>query len=164
MESQSTTPDIFELARTNKYEELKNALPGNDINAMDSRGSTALIIAAYYNNAEAVKVLLNAGADTDLQDGMGNTALMGICFKGYPQIGKILLDHGVAVDTPNGNGATALTFAATFGHTDLIALLLKHGADRTLRDRFGKNPIDYARIQENIEGLKLLAPELLEED
>jgi ankyrin repeat protein len=164
MTDNATPTDIFELARNNKAAELKNALHGTDINATDNRGSTPLILAAYYNNADAVQVLLEAGANTDLQDGMGNTALMGICFKGYTEIGKQLLAHNAAVDVPNGNGATALTFAATFGHTALIQLLLEHGADKTRRDRFGKNPIDYARIQENIEGLKLLAPELLEDE
>jgi ankyrin repeat protein len=84
--------------------------------------------------------------------------------KGYTQVGKLLLEHNATVDMPNGNGATALTFAATFGHTELIKLLVENGADKNLRDRFGKNPIDYARIQENIEGLKILAPELLEDE
>ncbi len=164
MTDNSATPNIFELARNNKAEELKNALPDTNINATDSRGSTALIVAAYYNNTDAVKVLLEAGAHTDLQDGMGNTALMGVCFKGYTEVGKILLNGNATVDMPNGNGATALTFAATFGHAGLVKLLLEHGADKTRRDRFGKSPVDYARIQENIEALKILAPELLEED
>jgi ankyrin repeat protein len=89
---------------------------------------------------------------------------MGVCFKGYTAIGKILLENGAKVDVPNGNGATALTFAATFGHTALIQLLLEHGANKHLRDRFGKSPVDYARIQENYDGLKLMAPELLEDE
>jgi ankyrin repeat protein len=164
MTANSTSADIFELARTNQAEELKTALTGIDINATDSRGSTPLIVAAYYNNTEATKVLLDAGAATDLQDGMGNTALMGVCFKGYTAIGELLLQYNASVDVPNGNGATALTFAATFGHTDLIKLLIANGADKTLRDRFGKNPVDYARIQENIEALRILAPELLEDE
>lgn len=149
--------DIFEAARTNNLESLKAALPTADLNARDSRGSTPLIIAAYYNNAEAVKALLEAGADTELQDGMGNTALMGVCFKGYTAIGSLLLQHGASVHTANGNDATALTFAATFGHNELIKLLMAHGADVLKKDKFGKNPIDYAKLQENAEGYELMA-------
>jgi ankyrin repeat protein len=77
--------DIFEAARTNNIEELKNALQNSDVNVKDGRGSTPLIVATYYNNLDVVKALLEAGADTELRDGMGNTALMGVCFKGYTQ-------------------------------------------------------------------------------
>jgi ankyrin repeat protein len=164
MNDNPTPADIFELARNNKAEELKDAVTGVDINATDSRGSTPLIIAAYHNNAEAAKVLLDAGAATDLQDSMGNTALMGVCFKGYTAIAELLLQYNASVDLPNGNGATALSFAATFNHAGIIRLLIEHGADKNLRDRFGKSPVDYARIQENIDALKILAPELLEEE
>ncbi|WP_261387442.1 ankyrin repeat domain-containing protein [Chitinophaga pinensis] len=87
---------------------------------------------------------------------MGNTALMGVCFKGYTEIAKILLEHGAAVDAENGNGATALTFAATFGRNELIPLLLSHGASPLKKDKFGRNPIDYALLQENPAGYETL--------
>lgn len=150
-------PDIFEAARTGNVEALREALCDTDANTPDGRGSTPLIIAAYHDHIDAVKVLLEAKPDLDIQDGMGNTALMGVCFKGYTDIGRLLLESGAAVDVLNGNGATALTFAATFGHNDLIRLLLEHGADQFQPDRFGKSPVDYAMIQENTQGYELMA-------
>jgi ankyrin repeat protein len=148
--------DIFEASRTNNIEALKTALENTDVNARDGRGSTPLIVATYYNNIDAVKALLEAGADTGLQDGMGNTALMGICFKGYTEAGKLLIEHGADITAVNGNNASALTFAATFGHNELIKLLLAKGANPLLKDNFGKNPIDYAQVQENEEGYKVM--------
>ncbi len=154
--TENAAQNIFEYARTNDTEGLKNALQTVDLDATDARGSTPLIIAAYHNNLEAVELLLQSNAGRDLQDGMGNTALMGVCFKGYTKIGEVLLENGAGVNVVNGNNATALTFAATFGHNELIKILLAHGADKDLRDRFGKIPADYAGLQGNEEGFFLL--------
>ncbi|MDR6197201.1 ankyrin repeat domain-containing protein [Siphonobacter sp. SORGH_AS_0500] len=152
--------DIFESARKNNIEALKANLQDTPVDERDTRGSTPLILAAYYQHPEAVTLLLESGADPELQDGMGNTALMGVCFKGCTEIARILLEHGANVDTVNGNGATALTFAATFGHKDLVQLLLEYGANPYVQDRFGKNPIDHAMIQENAECYEMLVASL----
>lgn len=148
--------DIFEAARTDNVTALNDLLKEGQIDQTDQRGSTPLILATYYNNIAAVEVLLKAGADTEIKDSMGNTALMGVCFKGYIQAAKMLLENGASVDAENGNGATALTFAATFGHNDIISLLLEHGASPLKKDRFGRNPIDYALLQENARGYETM--------
>jgi len=141
--------DIFETAKLNKVKELRELLKFHDPNQQDSRGSTPLIIAAYYNNTEAVKCLVDYGVALDVKDNMGNTALMGVCFKGFLDCARMLLESGANVDERNDNGATALTFAATFGHLDIVGLLTQFKANVITKDRFGKNPIDYAMVQEN---------------
>jgi ankyrin repeat protein len=148
--------DIFEAARTNNVTALNDLLRNGQINEKDARGSTPLILATYYNHTASVAALLQAGADTEIQDSMGNTALMGVSFKGYTAIAEMLLKNGALADAENGNGATALTFAATFGHNDIIKLLLSHGASPLKKDRFGKNPIDYALLQENATGYETM--------
>ncbi|MFA6083558.1 ankyrin repeat domain-containing protein [Mucilaginibacter sp.] len=148
--------DIFEAARQNVLPALSEALRDSGADVRDGRGSTPLIVAVYYNNKEATSLLLEAGADTEAQDSTGNTALMGACFKGYTETAEILLRAGSIPNALNGNGATALTFAATFGQTETISLLLKYGADPLIKDRFGKNPIDYAMVQENEAGYELM--------
>ena len=148
--------DIFDAARTNNLKELKILLSSHNVNSTDSRGSTPLIIAAYYNNTEALLHILSKEADTDIKDHMGNTALMGACFKGYHDIVSLLLQHKASIDTENGNQATALTFAATFGHVSIINLLLDFGSDPLHKDRFNKNPIDYALAMDNAECYELL--------
>lgn len=121
--------DIFEAARTNNTSLLKEYIADGQLNARDGRGSTPLIIAAYYNHSKAVDFLLRAGADTELKDTLGHTALMGACFKGHIEIVKLLLKKGASLSTETDNGSTALTYAATFGHDDIIALLLDNGAN-----------------------------------
>ncbi|PWV46582.1 ankyrin repeat domain-containing protein [Chitinophaga sp. S165] len=120
--------DIFEAARANDVFVLKELVAKGQLNARDDRGSTPLIIAAYYDHSEAVSFLLKAGAKTELKDNLGHTALMGASFKGHTDIVKLLLKKGASVSTETDHGATALTYAATFGRNDVIDLLLDHGA------------------------------------
>jgi uncharacterized protein len=123
------TTDIFEAARTNNISLLKECISNGSLNARDDRGSTPLIIAAYYNHSEAVSCLLKAGAEMELTDKLGHTALMGACFKGHADIVKLLVKNGASIGTETANGATALTYAATFGHNDIVNLLLDSGAN-----------------------------------
>lgn len=51
------------------------------LESKDQRGSTPLLLAAYYGHGKLVELLLKKGAEVDAKDGSGNTALMGVCFK-----------------------------------------------------------------------------------
>jgi ankyrin repeat protein len=120
--------DIFEAARTNNIDQLIHIVTKDNINTHDERGSTALILAAYHNNLEVSKYLLEQGADTEARDKMGYTALMGASFKGYAEMVKLLIGTGASIEADNGSGSTALTFAATFGKPHIVNILMAHGA------------------------------------
>jgi ankyrin repeat protein len=126
------------------------------INEQDSKGFAPLVIAAYNNQPVIVQLLLQHGAFADAADCNGNTALMGAIFKGYPEVADLLLAGGADPDTQNGQGATALTFAATFNRTEMAQRLLEAGADKKIPDKFGKLPIDHARVQGNEALVQLL--------
>ncbi|KAH8059302.1 hypothetical protein JL720_13862 [Aureococcus anophagefferens] len=51
---------------------------------------------------------------------------------------------GCRVDLANPLGLTALHYAALRGRASTILLLLECGADRTLADRAGRTPLDWA--------------------
>jgi ankyrin repeat protein len=48
---------------------------GADVNQRNAQGRTALMSAAARGHTEAVRALLQAGANPRLRDGQGNTAL-----------------------------------------------------------------------------------------
>ena len=49
---------------------------GTEINAQDNEGWTGLMYAANYNKLEAMRLLLELGADLDIKTNSGKTALV----------------------------------------------------------------------------------------
>jgi uncharacterized protein len=143
--------EIFDACRRGDLMVVQQLIAADPelVNAVDAKGFTPLILAAYNEQPAIVDFLLSNGADVDARDAAGNTALMGVCFKGYKEVAKKLMEAGADVNVRNSNGAPALTFAATFGHLQIAEWLLRHGADLSLRDSRGKSPFDHAVIQEN---------------
>jgi uncharacterized protein len=142
---------IFDACRTGDLTAIEMLTAANPalVNAVDMKGFTPLILAAYNEQQAVVDFLLNHGADINAQDAAGNTALMGVCFKGYKGIAKQLIDAGADVNIRNANGAPALTFAATFGQLQIAEWLLQKGARADFPDARGKTSFDHAVIQEN---------------
>jgi ankyrin repeat protein len=143
------TSDFFNSIREGNLERTAALLKAHPklISSRDQRGSTPLILAGYYNQAEVVRLLLDQGAAVDEKDGSGNTALMGACFKGYTGIAEILIEAGANVNERNGMGGTCLIFAVTFNREPMARLLLEKGARVDAKDPEGKTAVDHARSQ-----------------
>ncbi len=77
-------------------------------------GDTPLIIAAYYNNTEAVTVLLAEGARIDAADNDGCTPLYIAVSEGFLDVARILLDAGANPNAEDGEGRDIL-LAASIG-------------------------------------------------
>jgi ankyrin repeat protein len=74
-------------------------------------GQSSLMLAAAANSAEAITLLLSAGASLELQDAMGRTALM--CAAGSDAVDalKVLLDAGASVALRDRRNRTACDYA-----------------------------------------------------
>jgi hypothetical protein len=119
---------FFEAARRGDTEALAAVIrAGLGIEATDTRGFSALVLASYHGHVDATRLLLDAGATPD-GTGEGNTALMGVAFKGYAALATMLLDAGADVNRANQAGQTALTFAELGGKGALVELLIARGA------------------------------------
>ncbi len=68
-----------------------------DINKQNIGGATALHLAVRNNDAIAVKILIDSGADANLKDIEGYTPAMRSCFYGYNELFKIL-DKGANIN------------------------------------------------------------------
>ena len=117
---------------------------GYPVDATDSHGYTAVILAAYDHQPAALDFLLSAGANACVGDRHGNTALMGALFKGESAISRRLLETRCPIDQTNGAGETALGFATLFNRLDMIPLLVKHGADPDHVDGRGQSLLQIA--------------------
>ncbi|QBA65184.1 ankyrin repeat domain-containing protein [Muriicola soli] len=140
---------FFNAIRTGDLNKIKSLVKQHPelLTVKDKRGSTPLILGAYYNHQDVVEYLLQKGVNVDEKDGTGNTALMGVCFKGYKDIAELLMKAGADVNTTNAMGSSCLIFAVTFNQLEIAQLLVKHGADIHVRDARGHTALDHAKMQ-----------------
>jgi ankyrin repeat protein len=109
-------------------------------------GSTPLIGATKYNNPEAVKLLLQQGANPNHQNQSGISALMLASEQGFVECVKNLCEGGANVElAPSGktalsmnlSGQTPLFCAAKEGHQEIVRYLLDRGANPNATNHYG---------------------------
>lgn len=153
---------LFDAARLGRDDMITALLQaGADVEAVDDRGHSALILASYHGHGTTTDLLLSLGAAPDGKDTIsGNSALMGVAFKGYDHIAQALITAGADPNRTNRAGQTALMMAAMFGRVSVIDLLLEAGADLHCRDLEGNDAAAIARSQGQAEmAERLSAPE-----
>jgi len=110
---------------------------------------TALIWASRSGSIEAIKVLLDSGADVNLPGSTGDnwdaTPLQHAILQRQPAAVRLLLDRGADPNRGAGPGSPAPVLLAA-GDTDpaILRLLLAHGADPTVEDEHGTTPLSRA--------------------
>lgn len=127
--------------------------PRINLEASSSNGDTALMIAAFKANREAVNLLLAKGAAVN-RDGW--TPLHYAAASGDKEIAKSLLDRSAKVDALSPNDTTPMMMAARAGDIMMVKLLLDAGADASLKNQQGMTAIDFAReanAKDIVEGL-----------
>lgn len=141
--------DVFEAAAVGdaaRLRELVRLDPGA-VHGFTPDGWTPLHLAAFFGRADAVDVLLAAGASVRAvsRNHEGNmpfhAALAG---RGAGRISTVLLARGADVDAPDAGGHTALHHAAFHDDVGLVNAILAHGADATARNRDGKTALAIA--------------------
>jgi ankyrin repeat protein len=110
-----------------------------DLETRDAKGYTALILSAYHGHANAVRLLIDAGAKPCAADQRGNTALMGAVFKGELAIARMLMKAACDPNHRNNAGQTPAMYAALFGRVEVLKGLLAQGADLHMTDNAGNS-------------------------
>lgn len=124
-----------------------------NLNARARNGDSALMIAAYKGRYDAVKTLLDKGAEPNQT---GWAPLHYAAAVGNNQIVQLLLDHSAYIDAESPNQTTPIMMAARGGHILTVKLLLDEGADLTLKNGAGMTALDFARaggFKDIVEGL-----------
>jgi ankyrin repeat protein len=116
-----------------------------DIDAIGSKGQTALMFAAYYGRDRVIETLLDAGANLALMSdaksdeegrlGIGMTALMhavNSIMANRDRTIQLLIDRGANIDDRGSDGKTALMFSNNY--RPALKVLIKAGANLDLRD------------------------------
>jgi ankyrin repeat protein len=144
------------------------------------QGATPIVLAAEVNNLDAIKALVEAGADPNIATESGTTALMMASGAGTDvqrarepeeravvvQTARYLVEHGADVNKPGQFGWTALHAAAYQGLNDEIEFLVKSGAKIDQKDEFGQTPLSISMsvLTKEIGARRLQIPRRYRED
>jgi uncharacterized protein len=102
---------------------------GEDVNAAQGDGMTALHWAARQGEAQTTDMLLHAGANLRATTRLGGyTPLLFASQMGHAVVVRRLLAAGADANSATANGATALMLAAASGDVDAVQALLGAGA------------------------------------
>lgn len=102
---------------------------GAKIDARDSKGRTALLVATHHNNIAAATALIEAGADVNAKDNINDSPYLYAGARGHLEILKLTLAHGADLKSTNRYGGTALIPASERGHVETVRTLIEAGVD-----------------------------------
>ncbi|KAK0551740.1 putative ankyrin-repeat protein [Tilletia horrida] len=150
--------DLHRAAREGQYGLLTQYLTSTDaspeeikqkINAKDADQRTVLhwILSgppASESGLNALRTLIQVGADVDSRDESGWTPLMSASSAGSADYVQLLIESGASPTATNTRGLTPLHYAASKGHTDVGRILLENGALVNARDGAKQTPMHRA--------------------
>lgn len=110
---------------------------GGSLDTKGDHGYSALFCAIYYGRVEAVRLLVDFGADTQ-------GALHFAAMHGKVKIMELLLQReDIEADTLDSEGVAALHYAAACEQEEAVKLLLLYGADIDLKDDDGNTALHF---------------------
>lgn len=115
---------FFSAAKVGNIEVLQEFLKhGFPVDIQDHSGYSALMMASYYGQKDAVKTLLQYNANRCLRDKRGHTALMGAIVKAEWSIAKQLRQVDCDANAEKTGQLTAEQFAIQFGQQQRLKLI-----------------------------------------
>ncbi|KAK2576937.1 hypothetical protein KPH14_005555 [Odynerus spinipes] len=102
-------------------------------------------LAAYTNNTELMRRLLNTGVSPNSHDEQGRTPLHLASCRGYTAMVHLLLEHGADPNKRDIVGNTPLHLAAVTSKISVVTLLLKAGTNVLSLDKYGYSPLQIAQ-------------------
>lgn len=123
------------------------------INSNDSAGDTALTWSSWYGNLDAMKLLLDYGADINLPGVRHKTPMAWAAEAGRKDAVALLLERGADPSIRDDEGKTPLDIARERGHKDIIDLidgkrLAKEAAIRQKQEEEEGRALAAKRLQE----------------
>jgi hypothetical protein len=145
--------DLFADAAANMGDEVTIAIAhGLNVDAVDSGGNTALLLAAKFGAVSALRALLHAGATVDTANARGATPLYCAAKYGQDECLSTLLKAGASKESSiYSSRLTPYLVAVKYGRTKCASLLAEAGSDITVCDARGRDAALLAELFSNTE-------------
>lgn len=123
----------------------------------DKIKNVPLFYCIKFNNLQAMKILIDHGANVNYRNDSHNTALHAATIRGNIAMMTLLLANDANVNARSNDGSTALQHACNFDNPEAVKILLDHGADPNLTDSTHEfSPLFYAVQNGSVAATKLL--------
>ena len=135
--------NIYEAINADDLDALSELLAYTQhINIQDVAGQTPLVFASLGGHADAVKMLLKAGADPVIGESGGYTPMHAAAYQGRADVVRALLDAGLGATELHSDGLAAFhraCFGAEKRHTETVRVFLEAGVPHDLQGKNGKS-------------------------
>ncbi len=155
--NQSPVADAAMRGEVDHVRELLRS--GEDVNAAQGDGMTALHWAAESGNAELASMVIYAGANVSAVTRLGDYTPLHIASRsGRHTVVSVLLDAGADVDAITSTGSvTSLHFGAASGSVEVVEALIEAGANvNAAETRRGQTPLMFAASSGRTDVLRAL--------
>ncbi len=145
----------YQAIRNHDVTALRSLIKSGDVNTRDKRDATPLMYASAVGASEALRLLIEAGADVNAKNAFDATALMWCAGDTYKV--KMLVSKGADVNARSKQGRTPLLIAAASNDSyDVVKFLMDSGADVSARDSMGQTALLLATSANDTATIKLL--------
>ena len=153
-----TLLDLCKNGTTQEISDFIESHANSSVNVSDNEGNSALHLAARYNSADAVRILLEHGADVNATNNNDETPLIVAIQpnRDILEIIRTLLEYNADVNAkskPLGN--TALHFALGYNYSEVCMELINSGA-LNIPNNNGTTPLEIAKRREMTTALENL--------
>jgi ankyrin repeat protein len=153
----TSTAAVAEATMKRDKEAVRTLLKsGEDVNAAQGDGMTALHWAARHGDLELTQMLLYAGANVKAATRLGGyTPLLLAADRGHAGVIAALVSGGADVNAPNTLGTTPLMLAAASGNPQAVTILVENGAQIEATEKtFGQTPLMFAASNNRVDAIK----------
>jgi ankyrin repeat protein len=129
-----------------------------DVNAKCGHHGTPLHAASYRGHLDAVRFLLDQGAEVNSTNLHDKSPLCSAYDGGHLEVMRLLLEHGANVDAQNDlSYRISLSHKASYDdNVEVLHLLLRYNADPNTRDSTNATPLYEAALLGHVKAAQLL--------
>ena len=147
---------VMYAAFTGNMDELQKLVTAKNVNEADITGQTALLFATFQEHFDAVRFLVENGADVNLQTADRNTALHMAVFKNNLEIARFLCENGADVNM-GAERYSPIHLAAGYANVsaEFLEMLCEHGGKVNVSGLHG-TPLHMVREPEGAQKVDVL--------